>query len=170
MKSRIRSRWHRANEKPLEAQSTTATRAPMGEFIPSDDQPLVDDLTNAKPPAQNEKSQPRRERSEFKKPRNDRNGQHRGRNHRGENKGGQHGSDGEERPRKKRSHGKKPHTSRGEKNRNHGDKKPSSPGTRETNKGSAEKSRNPRKSNGQPKSSPAKKSGLGGFISKLFGG
>ena len=35
--------------------SSTASSAPMGEFVPSKDLPLVDDLSNTKPPASSPK-------------------------------------------------------------------------------------------------------------------
>jgi DNA repair exonuclease SbcCD nuclease subunit len=50
MKSRIRSRWYRANEKPLESSQETSTQqAPFGEIDLSQQDSLKDDLSNAKP-------------------------------------------------------------------------------------------------------------------------
>ena len=49
MKSRIRSRWHRPNEKPLENDALPALVAPMGEIDPSNASALTDDLSHYKP-------------------------------------------------------------------------------------------------------------------------
>jgi len=48
MKSRIRSRWYRANEKPLESQnsSSMASQTPIGEVSLSSDELLKDDLND----------------------------------------------------------------------------------------------------------------------------
>ena len=48
-KSRIRSRWYRANERPLESQSTPVAN-PTGEITLTEGAVLKDDLSNAKPP------------------------------------------------------------------------------------------------------------------------
>lgn len=57
MKSRIRSRWYRANEKPLESQnsSSMASQSPIGEVSLSSDELLKDDLNDevAKKASQN---------------------------------------------------------------------------------------------------------------------
>ena len=71
MKSRIRSRWHRPNEKPLENGGTpTALAAPVGEIDPSDSSKLKDDLSNFKP-EEASANQPRKQ-EHRKGPRNDR--------------------------------------------------------------------------------------------------
>ena len=64
MKSKIRSRWYRSNEKPLESNSSTpSTQAPFGEINLSEDQILSDDLSNASPPKASERRErPPRER------------------------------------------------------------------------------------------------------------
>ena len=49
MKSRIRSRWHRPNEKPLENASSSTPAAPMGEINAASPISLTDDLSNYKP-------------------------------------------------------------------------------------------------------------------------
>jgi hypothetical protein len=49
MKSRIRSRWHRPNEKPLENASSSTPAAPMGEINAANPISLTDDLSNYKP-------------------------------------------------------------------------------------------------------------------------
>ena len=48
MKSRIRSRWHRPNEKPLENDALPALVAPMGEIDPNASA-LTDDLAITNP-------------------------------------------------------------------------------------------------------------------------
>ena len=48
-KSRIRSRWYRANERPLESQSTPVAN-PTGEITLTEGAVLKDDLSNATPP------------------------------------------------------------------------------------------------------------------------
>lgn len=49
MKSRIRSRWHRANEKPLEKDGSVSQSAPIGEIDPSQLSSFTDDLSNFQP-------------------------------------------------------------------------------------------------------------------------
>lgn len=50
MKSRLRSRWHRPNEKPLESSTTSKKdSAPMGE-VENTRQGFEDDLSSKKPP------------------------------------------------------------------------------------------------------------------------
>ena len=49
-KSNIRSRWYRANEKPLESGTNPQINEPKGEISISEDEKLVDDLSSAKPP------------------------------------------------------------------------------------------------------------------------
>ena len=49
-KSRIRSRWYRANERPLEGVSSPPA-TPMGEISLSPEEPIKDDLSDAKPPS-----------------------------------------------------------------------------------------------------------------------
>ncbi len=53
MKSKIRSRWYRSSEKPLESNTSSGsagTQAPFGEIDLSDANNLTDDLSNATPP------------------------------------------------------------------------------------------------------------------------
>ena len=51
MKSRLRSRWYRPNEKPLESPSENQkSTEPFGE-LQSSDSKLVDDLSKIKAPA-----------------------------------------------------------------------------------------------------------------------
>ena len=50
MKSRLRSRWHRPNEKPLESSTTIKKdSAPIGE-VQNTGQGFKDDLSSKKPP------------------------------------------------------------------------------------------------------------------------
>ena len=50
MKSRLRSRWHQPNEKPLESSTTSKKdSAPMGE-VENTGQGFEDDLSSKKPP------------------------------------------------------------------------------------------------------------------------
>ena len=50
MKSRLRSRWHRPNEKPLESSTTSKKdSAPLGE-VENTGQGFEDDLSSKKPP------------------------------------------------------------------------------------------------------------------------
>ena len=60
MKSRIRSRWYRANEKPLESQNSSpvVSQTPIGEVSISSEELLKDDLNDevAKKASQNRSS------------------------------------------------------------------------------------------------------------------
>ena len=70
MKSRIRSRWYRANEKPLESQNSSSivSQTPIGEVSLSSDEFLKDDLNDEaakktsqnRPPRQQESNRERR--------------------------------------------------------------------------------------------------------------
>ena len=51
-KSNIRSRWYRANEKPLESGTNPQVNEPKGEISISENEKLVDDLSSVKPPPQ----------------------------------------------------------------------------------------------------------------------
>jgi hypothetical protein len=161
MKSRIRSRWHRPNEKPLENGGTpTALAAPVGEIDPSDSSKLKDDLSNFKP-EEASANQPRkqehrmvhtndREKSGNRRrpPRNPKRNQHSDQDHQSEKEGESKGSrnHSKRRPRKRKQ------------NAEHGtDKHPQN--AKKSHKSSARKS---------PKSEP-KPSGLKGFLGKLFG-
>ena len=171
MKSRIRSRWHRANEKPLEAQtSTTANSAPMGEFVPSKDLPLVDDLSNAKPPASSPKKDEGKQRFDSRNRRSSGDKLKGQRNHhRGRNRDSESGE-------KQDSQNRKNHKRRNPRSRN-GDHK----GSRNQDEKNGQRSKDHSKKNVHGRSSqnnrnrkasdkqPEKKSGLGAFISKIFG-
>jgi len=171
MKSRIRSRWHRANEKPLEAQtSSQSNSAPMGEFVPSKDLPLVDDLSNAKPPASSPKNDEGKQRFDSRNRRGSGDNPKGQRNHhRGRNRDSESGE-------KQDSQDRKSHKRRNPRSRN-GDPK----GNRNRNEKNGQRSKDHSKqsvhgrssqNNRKPKASdkqPEKKSGLGAFISKIFG-
>ena len=173
MKSRLRSRWYRPNEKPLEtASKSQKNKEPFGE-ISSINEKLVDDLSNAKPPSRsessrqstrsaksgyNESSDNRNSRSRSHKPKNPNRDSKR---HEGntENKGTGN-SNNDRSPQK--NHQKRSDSSSV-------NKKP----RRRNNKNRTENKNNERGDRSyfktEEKSAP-KKSGLSGFISKLFGG
>ena len=96
MKSRIRSRWHRADEKPLENDGSPTPTAPFGEIDPSNNATLTDDLSNYKPSENSQSSRPHQKQSSNMDER-------RGNRNRGDNR----------RPRQKRD--RKEDTSNGEK-------------------------------------------------------
>jgi len=50
MKSRLRSRWHRPNEKPLESSTTNKKDSPPLGEVENTGQEFVDDLSSKKPP------------------------------------------------------------------------------------------------------------------------
>lgn len=55
-KSNIRSRWYRANEKPLESGSSSKSSSePIGEISINENEKLTDDLSGAKPPHASER-------------------------------------------------------------------------------------------------------------------
>ena len=63
MKSRIRSRWHRADEKPLENDGSPTPSTPFGEIDPSNNATLTDDLSNYKPSENSQSSRPHQKQS-----------------------------------------------------------------------------------------------------------
>lgn len=164
MKSRLRSRWYRPNEKPLETSSGgSKNQEPFGE-ISATDEKLVDDLTNAKPPQQSVRGKgPRRrdktshennnERQRSRKPRN-------------------HNRDSREKDQRDSTKQKDGSFSERESNeRNNSNPKNRKP-RRRKNKKRNEQQGNEKKSAPnlrEDKTKEAKKSGISGFISKLFG-
>ena len=171
MKSRIRSRWHRANEKPLEAQtSSIKNSAPIGEFVPSKDLPLVDDLSNVKPPEPSSQNEGGKERFDSK---NRRDSGDKSRRHRNNNRRRKRDSESGERPdsqNRKNHKQRKPRSRNGDNKGNHN--RDDKNGQR--SKDYSKKNSNDRtsKNNRKPKLSrkqPEKKSGIGSFISKIFG-
>ena len=87
MKSKIRSRWYRANENPLESNASSGSnQSPFGEISPVKGETLTDDLSNASPPPTRERPQrPRGENRERGENRHYRDGERResGRKRRG---------------------------------------------------------------------------------------
>ena len=64
MKSRIRSRWYRSNEKPLESSpSESSTSSPLGEISLSEETPFKDDLSGAKPKSNHDAGNSHRKRN-----------------------------------------------------------------------------------------------------------
>ena len=163
MKSRIRSRWHRPNEKPLENNgSASPASAPIGEIDAQNLTSLTDDLSGYKPSPhtkehsrsrdENDSSGRRNERSRSRNPRS------RGRNDRNK-------------PRQNRENT----SERGGESKeatNHPNRKPR---RRKSNgdKHNSDRSRKPhnKNSSSRPKqeSKPKKEGGLKGFLGKLFG-
>jgi hypothetical protein len=161
MKSRIRSRWHRPNEKPLENGGTPAAlAAPVGEIDPSNSSVLKDDLSNFKPD-QSTANEPRKQ-EHRKGPRNDReksgNRRRPPRNHhRNKHSEQDNQSDKEGELKGSRNHSKRRPRKR-KQNSEHGSDK----NQQQAKKSSKSSARKPQKS--APKSS-----GLKGFLGKLFG-
>ena len=160
MKSRIRSRWHRANEKPLEKNGSSLQVAPVGEIDPNHLANLTDDLSNFKPAHSSDERPKRTER---------------GHDHRkGRSRSGKRRPDARHNERKSRSNeGNQPeqesdsakasenHKRRPRKRRNHQGKQTSGP-SKNSNKRAQSSSKSDKK--------PSKKaSGLKGFLGKLFG-
>jgi hypothetical protein len=161
MKSRIRSRWHRPNEKPLENGGTPATlAAPVGQIDPSDSSALKDDLSNFKP-EQTSAKQPRKQ-EHRKGPRNDReksgNRRRPPRDHQ-RNKHTDLGNQSEKEGESKRSgnHSKRRPRKRKQNSEHGSDKNP-----QQAKKSSQSTARKSQKSASKP-------SGLKGFLGKLFG-
>ncbi len=160
MKSRIRSRWHRPNEKPLENDALPAPVSPMGEIDSSNPSVLTDDLSHYKP---DEKVGHRQRNSEHA---NDR----------------RNGRRNDHRRSKSRNNNRRDHSSREKQTAVEGDAKKSSshpkrkPRKRNNNhhkKGSDSTLKNTgtRSSNSsKPANKPTQQAtGLKGFLGKLFG-
>lgn len=161
MKSRLRSRWYRSNEKPLESPSENKkSTEPFGEIQISDSK-LVDDLSKVKAPPKREtrnhsinnnnssnrgnKSRPKHQ----KKPRerndtnsNDSENKNKSKKEYSSNKRSK-SDDQSHKPRRRR--------------------KKSYPDDRK-------KSKSPNNRNTQVEKNSPKKSGISGFLSKIFGG
>jgi hypothetical protein len=173
MKSKLRSRWYRPNEKPLETNSkSTKNTEPFGE-IQTTTEKLVDDLSNAKPITQsrNENQVHRRSKNEFKP-------QHRKEKRTGKNRqGGSKKPSGDSRKNETQDRNSESKDSQSDRSNNRGGK----PSTNQQNQKSRRRKNKPRSEHrdhqkkGGGKSNEndrgiKKKTGLGGFISKLFGG
>lgn len=188
MKSKIRSRWYRSSEKPLESNTSSdsaGTQAPFGEIDLSDANNLTDDLSNATPPKRSDGNErPSRERNE----RRSKDG--RGRQPR-ENRNDREKKDSRKQPRGKSDGRPQGNEKKRVERRNHKDDEREStsnmkPRDGEESRGPKKRSRNrnrnkrgdrtneanPRKNrrtdNGKKKKIPEKK-GISGFLSKLFG-
>ena len=161
MKSRIRSRWHRPNEKPLENGGTPAVlAAPVGEIDPLDSSKLRDDLSNFKPEhasanqprKQEHRKGPRNDREKSgnrpRPPRNSKRNQHADQDHQSEKEGESNSS---------RNHSKRRPRKRKQNSEYGTNKHPQN--AKKSPQSSARKS---------PKTEP-KSSGLKGFLGKLFG-
>ena len=157
MKSRIRSRWYRANEKPLESQnsSSMASQTPIGEVSLSSDELLKDDLNDEVAKKASQNRPPRQQES------------HRDRR---PNRGS---SDRDE---KKFQKGAKSNNRRGQKDKDSPNReRKRKDGTRsESRKNSKPKSfashpGPPKKSPTNKKGKQVEKSGVSKFLSKLFG-
>ena len=157
MKSRIRSRWYRANEKPLESQnsSSVVSQRPFGEVSLSSDELLKDDLNDevAKNASQNRalrqpESNRKRRPSRGPSDRDERKFQKGGKSY---NRRGQNDKDSPniERKRKDRARSQSPQNSKPKSFASH-------PGP-------------PKKSSTHKKGKQVEKSGVSKFLSKLFG-
>ena len=160
MKSKIRSRWHRANEKPLENDGTPAPTAPMGEINPASLSVLTDDLSNVKPPKNNG------DRSRNHEPRNGRrNDRGKQGNRRSQPKNNRNPNQSEKSNESlKEDDSKKPYNQskrRARKRRQHQGKQAS-----ENSKQTKTQNNKPHKS---AQSTDKKATGLKGFLGKLFG-
>ena len=175
MKSRIRSRWHRPNEKPLENASSSTPAAPMGEIDATNSVSLTDDLSNFKPSENagrpHSRNEDRGNRSDDRrggrKPRED-NRQPRQRRDRGENRQPRDNKSPEnsEPNKSQKSKNQKPRRKPGGPRNNDQSSKTRS----ENSKHSKNKSGGPRKSHSRaPAKTPVKATGLKGFLGKIFG-
>ncbi len=188
MKSKIRSRWYRSNEKPLESNassSSAGTQTPFGEIDLSDANSLTDDLSNATPPKRSDGNErPPRDKNERRSKdghgrqprenRNDREKKDPRKQPRGKGDGRPHRN--EKTRVEKRNHKDVERVSTSNKNHRDdeedlGPKKKSRNRNRNkrrerTNEANPRKNRRP--DNGIKKKIPEKK-GISGFLSKLFG-
>ena len=173
MKSKLRSRWYRPNEKPLESHSkSTKNTEPFGE-IQTTTNKLVDDLSNAKPIPQsrNENQGNRRSKSDFK-PKN-RNQKRTNKNH----QGGTKNSNGEFRKNETQDRNTEStktqsdrSNNRGSKNRNNDLNQKSRSRKNISRSGQVDHHKKRKVKSNQSSQATKKKTGLVGFIAKLFGG
>ena len=174
MKSRLRSRWYRSSEKPLETSNKSQkSKEPFGEITISSKK-LQDDLTNAKPPPSRERGNQghRKGRSDYQGSNENREGRNnRSQRPRNPNRDSRrHEGDSENKDKRRPNNEDRP--KRGNQERNPSDPKNKKPRRRKNKNLSDSKrndTRNEPKLNKKEEKVP-KKSGLGGFISKLFGG
>ena len=157
MKSRIRSRWYRANEKPLESQNSAsmASQTPVGEVPPSSYELLKDDLNDevAKKASQSrtpKQQESNRERRPNRGP-SDRDGKKFQKGGKSYNRRGKDDKDTPNRERKRKD-GTRSESSKSSKPKSFA----SHPGP-------------PKKSLSNKKGKQVEKSGVSKFLSKLFG-
>ena len=157
MKSRIRSRWYRANEKPLESQNSSSmvSQTPIGEVSLSSDELLKDDLNDevAKKASQNRPPRQQgfnRERRSSRGP-SDRDEKKFHKGGKGKNQRGNDDKDSQNKERKRRG-GTRSESSKNSKHKSFA----SHPGP-------------PKKSPTDKKVSKVEKSGVSKFLSKIFG-
>lgn len=169
MKSRIRSRWYRANEKPLESSQETSTQqAPFGEIDLSQQDSIKDDLSNVKPLADSDRKRGynSHRKNHDRAPRPNRDNRNRRQDNHKDKQAKEQGSKGERQNqthRKRRSKHKKDHRNEDGKNYSGQTKRRKNP--------NKDQQRNPKSKNLHAKDKPTEpKSGLGKFISKIFGG
>lgn len=173
MKSRLRSRWYRSTEKPLETSSQNQkSKEPFGE-ITSSSIKLQDDLSNAKPPPNRERGNQgnKKGRSDYQGSNENREGRNRTHKPRNPNRDSRrHEGDSENKEKRRPNNQDRP--KRGNQERNSSDPQNRKPRRRNNDNHSDSKrndNRNDPNLNKKEEKVP-KKSGLGGFISKLFGG
>jgi len=160
MKSRLRSRWYRPNEKPLESPGGNNKNAePFGE-IQSKDSKLVDDLSKVKVP------QSRETRNYSKNSDDTRGSSHKSRpkhQKKTRDRNDKHSNNSENRNNSKKDFSNKSHRS----------DDPNYKPRRRRKKSYSEDSkrdRSPKNKNSQAEKKSPKKSGISGFLSKIFGG
>lgn len=199
MKSKIRSRWYRSSEKPLESNSSPSSdQAPFGEVDLSEDKKLTDDLSNATPPANSGKQEgkqrnerDRRSRDGSRRPRDGSRRPRDGGDRRSRDGDRRSRDGGDRRPRdedRRSRDGEKNPKNRGQDKRDgHSSsksEKTNGDGQGERGKNKRSRSRN-RKTGGKQSSTsntrtnppsnnakgkkPTTKGGVSGFLSKLFG-
>ena len=168
MKSRLRSRWYRPNEKPLETSSGgSKNQEPFGE-ISATDEKLVDDLTNAKPPQQSERGKgPRRRDKTSHENQNERQRSRKPRNHNRDSRK----KDGEKDQRDSTKQKDGSFSERESNERNNSNPKNRKPRRRKNKKRNEQQGNEKRSAPNlrEDKTKETKKSGISSFISKLFG-
>jgi hypothetical protein len=160
MKSRLRSRWYRPNEKPLESPSGNNQNAePFGE-IQCTDSKLVDDLSKVKVPQTKEtrnyskKTDDSKDRTYKSRPKHQK---------KTRDRNDAHSNNSETRHKSKKDFSKKNHRS---------DDPNYKPRRRRKNTYSEDgpKDRSPKNKSSQIEKKSSKKSGISSFLSKIFGG
>ncbi len=160
MKSRIRSRWHRANEKPLEKDGAPAPTSPIGEINPASLSVLTDDLSNAKPPQNLD------DHSKNHAPRHDqRNNRGKPGNRRSQPRNNKlsHHSNSENAPVKQDESKNSAHHSKSKPRRRRQNQ------GKQSSENSKQSRKQPNQANRQSNKPAAKATGLKGFLGKLFG-